>query len=1835
MSAQSFDKSLAQLEEQINNCEKAVKRFIKVKRKMPSKDSMSMNKVNRQLQHNPIAIVGMASIFPQARNIKEYWQNIVDEIDCITDIPDTHWNVEDYYDSNPRTKEDKTYCNKGGFIPSIDFNPMEFGIPPNILEVTDVSQLLSLVVAKEAMEDAGYSEKREFNRENVGVVLGSAALKLGVPLSSRLQYPIWKKALKSSGLSDEDTQKIIEKIQSAYVQWDENAFPGMLSNVISGRIANRFNLGGLNCTVDAACASSLAALKMAIAELVDHRCDMMLTGGVDTDNSVSAYISFSKTPAVSPGDKVKPFDAKSDGMMLGEGLGMIVLKRLSDAERDNDKIYAVIKGIGTSSDGRFKSIYAPRKEGQIKALQRAYEDAGFDPATVNLVEAHGTGTMAGDPTEFASLREYFSEDTSKGQHIALGSVKSQIGHTKAAAGAASLIKTALALHHKVLPPSINVTQPNPKLNIKNSPFYLNTETRPWIRAKGEAPRRAGVSSFGFGGTNYHVVLEEHNSDHKSPYRLHNAPAQILLFEDNHALLVQTCEQTLDKLQSTAGDKHYSELIEASKFKEIPQSSSRIGFVASSLTETCKRLKAAIDLLKNKPSATEWEHPTGIHYRAEGLNLKGKVVALFSGQGSQYLNMGKEVLINFPQLRQLYGYMDSLLLKDNLQPLSEIVFPHPVFGENEKNAQIAALQRTEYAQPAIGMLSAGYYKVLQQAGFKPDFVAGHSFGELTALWASQALSDADYCALVKARGQAMAAPEDPNYDTGAMLAVKEDLGKIESVLKKYPQVKIANLNSPRQVVLAGHTPDIHELQKVLHDSGCAAVVLPVAAAFHTPLIAFAQKAFAIATKSVTFKSPKTPVYTNVTGKQHSTDPKNLQKTLESQLSNSVLFKQEIENIYADGGYCFVEFGPRKILTNLVKDILADKPHMAIALNSSPRKDSDYCLREAVIQLRVAGITLKNLDPYQVAEPVKPAETKKGLNIKLNGSNYVSEKTKQRWEKAISEQHQVQIPAAKPVEAVATKTATVSVDKKTGGQGDRETRGQGENIENFTSSPTSISNNNGNGHKKVVEIKQKEKKKQGDREIKEQENKIESSTPSTPSTPSPAPSPTPQTNSELNMHMQSKPNNIPNYEQVLESLEYVLTQFGQNQNENLQVHSQYLNHQVEYIRTFFRLMEQQNTLFARTDKSETLKPKIIESLERGMVQFHSHQGDTLKVHEQYLQDQVEYTKNFFQHIQQEYEQLVQSEGITEKQAKTSLSVPVTSQIAPQTAEKTANQTTSTNGSTPVVETKPEPKPEPVAATTNQTSQPELENTVSEETEEIEEIEEIPATATTTLVESKPEPISENGHHSKPETSSSELSVSSSVDLSDLDTNLLAITSEKTGYPVEMLEMDMDMEADLGIDSIKRVEIMGALQEMYPDLPKSDNVEELSELRTIGQIVEYLQSLSDRGSNSNIVEIQTAEVEVSQPVADIPAAETTVESVESSAIETIEAQIPTEIVATSTDTSNLGQTMLEITSEKTGYPVEMLEMEMDMEADLGIDSIKRVEIMGALQEAYPDLPKPDNLEEISELRTIGQIVEYLQSLSGGEKKKLQSHTSQPLNEIEGVVRYPAILQPLPEPDFIEFELPEGNIVLITDDGSSTTSELAELLSQSGLKVVVLSFPQSVIPGRSVLPSNIKNIILEDTSEKHLQQQLKAIATNCGSIGAFIHIHPTFNPTSSGVNYSPEEKTIVKQVFFITKHIKKSLKAAAENGHSCFCTVTRLDGAFGLEQKINFSPIAGGLFGLTKTLTWECGQVFCRAIDIHPQIDTQNCVKHIQAELHDPNHLITEVGYGTQGRTTITVNS
>jgi polyketide-type polyunsaturated fatty acid synthase PfaA len=709
--------------------------------------------------HVPIAIVGMACIFPEARNLREFWDNVVKKRDCITDVPESRWKIADYYDPDP-TAPDKTYSKRGGFIPDVDFDPVEFGLPPNVLEVTDNTQLLALLVAKQTLADAGYGPDsgRALDRERTGIVLGvGSGLKLITPLTSRLQGPVWEEAMRSSGLSAEDAHAIAEKAKLAYIPWEENSFPGMLGNVISGRVANRLDLGGINCTVDAACASSLAAMRLALAELTVGNADSMLVGGVDADNSPFMYLCFSKTPAFTKGDRIRPFDASSDGMMVGEGVGMLLLKRLADAERDGDRVYAVVRGMGASSDGRYKSIYAPRSEGQQRALERAYAGADVELDTVGLIEAHGTGTVAGDLVEVGTLRKFF-EGKARRNQVALGSVKSQIGHTKSAAGAAGLIKAALALHHKVLPPTINVTEPHPAGGFGESPLYLNTETRPWLGTHG-APRRAGVSSFGFGGTNFHVVLEEHEREHALPYRLQDVARPVVVDAPTPEELVERCRQLVALLDGPEAETRFDEVASAGAVGAIPSAHARLGFAAESAADARAQLELALAELARRGDAEVWEDRRGISYRRQGLDLDGRVVALFPGQGSQYVDMGRELAANFPEPRVALDEQDALFIADGQEPLSQIVYPPPAFGD-DGGAREAELRRTEHAQPALGALSAALYRILRRTGFEPAFLAGHSFGELTALWAAGALTDADFARLARARGRAMAPPNDP-------------------------------------------------------------------------------------------------------------------------------------------------------------------------------------------------------------------------------------------------------------------------------------------------------------------------------------------------------------------------------------------------------------------------------------------------------------------------------------------------------------------------------------------------------------------------------------------------------------------------------------------------------------------------------------------------------------------------------------------------------------------------------------------------------------------------------------------------------------------------------------------------------------------------------------------------------------------------------------------------------------------------------------------------------------------------------------------------------------------
>ena len=401
--------------------------------------------------------------------------------DAITDIPETHWSAEDYYDADPK-KADHVYCKRGAFLPTVAFDPSEFGIPPHSLEAIDTSQLLALRTASDALVNAGYGNGRIFDRERTSVVLGvTGTQEMVIPLGARLGHPLWRKAILEEGIPQAVADKIVDRISDGYVSWQESSFPGLLGNVVAGRICNRLDLGGTNCVVDAACASSMSAVHLAILELQTGSSDMVITGGVDTLNDVFMHMCFSKTMTLSKTGNIRPFSKDADGTLLGEGIGMLVLKRLSRAEKDGDHIHAVIKGIGSSSDGRSQSIYAPRAAGQAKALRMAYKRARVGTDTVELVEAHGTGTRVGDKTELEALKSVFASNSKKRRKTALGSVKSMIGHTKAAAGAAGLIKTALALENKVIPPTLKAEPPDPDLNLDDSPFYINSSRRPLLR----------------------------------------------------------------------------------------------------------------------------------------------------------------------------------------------------------------------------------------------------------------------------------------------------------------------------------------------------------------------------------------------------------------------------------------------------------------------------------------------------------------------------------------------------------------------------------------------------------------------------------------------------------------------------------------------------------------------------------------------------------------------------------------------------------------------------------------------------------------------------------------------------------------------------------------------------------------------------------------------------------------------------------------------------------------------------------------------------------------------------------------------------------------------------------------------------------------------------------------------------------------------------------------------------------------------------------------------------------------------------------------------------------
>lgn len=858
-------------------------------------ERIEIPRLRRAAAAEPVAIVGMACVYPGSPDLETYWTNIVEGGDFIREVPAQRWSADRYWRPAP-AGPDKTPSKWGGFVDEVPFDPVEYGIPPQSLRSIEPAQLLSLETARKALEDAGYSE-RWFDREKTAVIFGAESpMDLGNQYSFRNMYAQY-------------CGEMSEALAHALPALTEDSFAGVLSNVISGRIANRLGLGGVNYSVDSACASSLTAIELGVKELRGGSSDMVLAGGADFHNGISDFLMFASVGALSPTGRCRPFDSHADGIALGEGVGVVVLKRLSDAERDGDRIYAVIDSVAGSSDGKALGLTAPRREGQRRALDRAYWQAGVLPGEIGLVEAHGTGTVVGDRTELESLTEQFQSGGAVRGQARLGSVKSQIGHTKCAAGIAGVIKVAKALHHRVLPATQQITAPNPAYR-ETGPFRLSSTPSPWLAGAGETPR-AAVSAFGFGGTNFHAVL----SAYGEPSSRTGAvvfPAELFAIR---GVTSADADNTLRRLQKyvLASDAPASLRDLALSAWTAGSGPVQVAFVAQDIADLGRCLAAAL----------QRRDQGGVHFR-QAAHPSAKMAALFSGQGSQYPQMFAELFVYFPGVTH-----DLAATAPEILPA---LFPPSAYDGTTRRAQERQLADTRFAQPALGLVEYAAFRWLQHMGVRPDMAAGHSYGELVALAAAGAFDFAGLMQLSHARAGAMVG--SAGGDAGIMAAVRMAAPSLEPLLSAFPDVVVANRNSPIQTVIAGPSADVHAACAFLTTQSVGWKVLDTDRAFHSPLMGAARSRFTLALAQLPIASPGWPVYSNVTAAPHEAAD-TIRANLADHLVSPVRFMDEIEQIYADGARVFLEIGPRKVLAGLVGQILKGRPHTVLALDAGEK------------------------------------------------------------------------------------------------------------------------------------------------------------------------------------------------------------------------------------------------------------------------------------------------------------------------------------------------------------------------------------------------------------------------------------------------------------------------------------------------------------------------------------------------------------------------------------------------------------------------------------------------------------------------------------------------------------------------------------------------------------------------------------------------------------------------------------------------------------------------------------------------------------------------------------
>ncbi|MBF6298854.1 SDR family NAD(P)-dependent oxidoreductase [Nocardia amamiensis] len=1614
----------------------------------------------------------MSGLLPNAHNHREYWQNIVDGVDCTAEVPASRWSLDDYFDPDPATP-DKTYSRRGAFLPDIEFDPLEFGLPPNQLEVTSTMQTLSLGVARDLLRDAGAVDSAWYDPSRTGVVLGTTGpVPLMHPLAARLSTPVLKEAARSVGLSDTDADAIADRFVAAFAPWEANSFPGLLANITAGRVANRLGLGGINCTVDAACAASLAALRTAIAELQDGRADMMITGGVDTENTIFIYMCFSKVGALSSSGRISPFAADANGTLLGEGITMLALRRLEDARRDGNRIYAVIRGLGSSSDGRAKSIYAPRAGGQRVALDRAYADAEISPADVALIEAHATGTPVGDKTELTALKELLTDATSEPAFAALGSVKSQIGHTKGAAGTASVMKLALALHQKVLPGTINVSAPNAEIAAADAPYYVNTRTRPWIRDPHRPVRRAAASAFGFGGTNFHVVLEEADADRGAHPVLHRTARAHLWHAPDVAGLI-------DAVRSVA----------PSDGGEIPEQHGRIGFVSVDEENAAHLRTLAVDELVRNPEATAWDHPEGVYFRAAALPAR-KVGALFAGQGSQYVDMGLEAALNNPAVGAAFDAANDAFAGASVR-LSSVVFPPPAFDDAVAAQQEEALRRTEFAQPAIGALSAGQFTALSEYGFRADGYLGHSFGELTALWASGALATADFYALARARGVAMT-PEE-GVEAGTMVALGASRQIAEELLDGVDDVWICNHNAPDQVVVGGGPEGIAAVVARCEERGVATRALPVSGAFHTPYVAHATAAFAPAVAGVHIGAPDAPVFANTSDARYGSDVAANRAVLTEQLGRPVEFVAALTAMRDAGCTVFVEFGPKQVLTSLVRRTLGDDV-VVIATDSGPIGDSDLALARAAVRLAVLGFGLHGINRHTAPAP-EAQVSRRAMTVTLSAPEYVPETRRTAYAAALDDEYRLSVLAASPAPVDSVVDHQPAAEKPVGPPA-------------FTAA------------------------------------------------------------SETTVYPTPQPGDAGS-----DALESALVQ-------HLHTHRQFLDGQLDMARGLAGALGDGRLDAATVRAIEAVK-------EHGVAISHSHARAS-----EVLAQLVELESGFAP-VSRPSTQVTRPASPAPRAAiepapvrrplatamvvddhraaaaAEAVAVPATpeavtnghstgapaetraedGQVSSEALRRALREVVAEKTGYPVEMVDPSMDLEADLGVDSikrvqvigavQERFPHLPNLGPEQLGTVRTLDQVAdllgGAPTTETVET---PAASNGNAT---IAAADGQVPSDV----LRRALQEVVAEKTGYPVEMVDPSMDLEADLGVDSIKRVQVIGALQERFPDLP-SLGPEQLGTLRTLDQVADLLGASGGAPTSTSAMATNGT-----------------------SADDRVSGEA-------------LRRALLEVVAEKTGYPVEMVDPSMDLEADLGVDSIKRVQVIGALQERFPDLPSLGP-EQLGTLRTLDQIVLELAGAAGGDVHPKAEAAA-------GTSRHAVELVSLPSPDrAVAPYRARARAVLVDLTGEQDADSAALGAALDGL-------------GWTVRYADSAGDV--DTGGEPIDLCLVLVG--------------------GSADWESARRSLTDCILLAGRAVPPLRRAP---GRAAFVTVTRLDGGLGFLGAEPVPALLGGVGGVVKTLVAEEPQLFSRALDIAPSCTPAQLAELVTAELLDPARDTHEVGIDAAG--------